>query len=179
MLELGLIKSTKQKQNILILCEEGTSIPVSLIDQQVLTYTFDIAREKITYHFVKALREWSGRAFDIESIFCDNRGKHTTFADAYRLFDKGEYSACIVSAYSELECLISSHHTKDHDFANQIFKFGKYLRSYVENNNHDAYELIELRNKIVHQRYVATETEARNFLRLVETVNADDFKTQG
>ena len=179
MLELGLIKSTKQKQNILILCEEGTSIPVSLIDQQVLTYTFDIAREKITYHFVKALREWICRAFDIESIFCGNRGKHTTFADAYRLFDKGEYSACIVSAYSELEYLLSSYHTKDHDFANQIFKFGKYLRSYVENDNHDAYELIELRNKIVHQRYVATEMEARDFLRLVETVNADDFKTQG
>lgn len=179
MLELGLIKSTKQKQNILILCEEGTSIPVSLTDQQVLTYIFDIVREKITYHFVKALREWSCRAFDIESISCDNRGKHTTFADAYRLLEKGEYSACIVSAYSELEYLISSHHTKDHDFADQIFKFGKYLRSCVESNNRDAYELIELRNKIVHQRYVSTEMEARDFLRLVEMINADNSKTQG
>lgn len=96
-------KRRKQKQNILILCEEGTSIPVSLIDQQVLTDTFDIAREKITYHFVKALKEWSCRAFDIESIFCDNKGKHTTFADAYRLLDKGEYSACIV--YIEIDTM--------------------------------------------------------------------------
>ncbi len=183
MLELGLIKSTKQKQNILILCEEGTSIPVSLIDQQILTYTFDIAREKIAYHFVKALREWSCRAFDIESAFCENKGKLTVFADAYRLFEKGEYSACIVSAYSELEYQISSRHmnswTKDYGLTNQIFRFGKYLRNYFESSNQDAYELIQLRNKIVHQKYVATEIEARDFLRLVETVNEDDNKTKG
>lgn len=179
MLELGFIKSTKRKQNILILCEEGTNIPVSLIDQQVLTYTFDIAREKITYHFVKALREWSCRVFDIESVFCDNKGKHVAFADAYRLLGKDEYSACIVSAYSELEYLFSLRHTKDYDFANQIYKFGKYLRNHVKSDNLDAFGLIELRNKIVHQGYIATEMEARDFLRLVERVNVDDFNAQG
>lgn len=183
MLEFGLIKSMKQKQNILILCEEGTSIPISLSDQQVLTYTFDIAHEKITYHFVKALREWSCRAFGIKSILGDKREGYTDFADAYRLLDKGEYSACIVSAYSELEYMISSRHinsyTKEYGSANQIFRFGKYLKSHVESNNQDAYELIELRNKIVHQRYVATEMEARDFLHMVEMINADDFKIQG
>ncbi len=86
MLELGLIKSTKQ--NILILCEEDTSIPVSLTDQPILTYTFDIAHEKIRYHFAKSLREWSCRVFDIESAFCNNEGKRIAFADAYRLLKK-------------------------------------------------------------------------------------------
>lgn len=181
MLELGLIKSTKQKQNILIICEEGTNIPISLIDQQVLTYTFDISREKITYHFVKALREWCCRVFGIESVFCENKGKHTVFVDAYRLFEKGEYSACIISAYSELEYQFFSRHrnylTKDNGPANQIFRFSKYLRNYFESSNQDAYELIQLRNKIVHQQYVATEIEARNFLHLVEKVNEEDCKT--
>lgn len=181
-LELGLIKSTKQKRNILILCEEGASIPVWLMDQPILTYTFDIAREKITYQFVKELKEWSCRVFDIESVVCDNKGKHTVFEDAYRLFEKGEYSACIVSAYSELEYKISSRYTSqtgDSNSPHQIFRFGQYLRKFFESNNQDAYKLIELRNQIVHQRYVATETEARDFLHLVETVNEDDCKTQG
>lgn len=181
MLELGLIKSTKQKQNILILCEEGTSIPVSLIEQPILTYTFDIAREKINYHFVKELTEWSCRVFDVESAVCDNIGKHTVFADAYRLLEKGEYSACIVSAYSELEYQISSRHTdtwsEHYDSPQHVFRFGQYLRKVFESNNKDAHELIELRNKIVHQRYVATETEAHNFLHLVEMINEDDRKT--
>ena len=79
--------------------------------------------------------------------------------------------------------MISSRHinsyTKEYGSANQIFRFGKYLKSHVESNNQDAYELIELRNKIVHQRYVATEMEARDFLHMVEMINADDFKIQG
>lgn len=175
MLELELIKSTKQKQNILMLCEEGISIPFSLNDQQVLTYTFDIAHEKIAHHFEKVLREWSCQVFDIKCDFCNNRGIHTAFADAYRLLDKGEYSACIVSAYSELEYQITSRHmesqTKDYGPA----KIVKYLKSFVENSNSDAYKLIELRNKIVHQKYVATETEARSFIRLAETIDKDGY----
>ncbi len=182
MLELGLIKSSKQKQNILILCEEGTSIPISLIDQQILTYTFDIGHEKTTYQFIKALEKWICRVFDIESASCDNKGKHTIFSDAKRLFEKGEYSACIVSAYSELEYQISSHDTdsrkKDFGYPYQNFSFGQYLRSRFKSNNQDAHELISVRNKIVHQRYVATETEARDFLRLVEMVYEDERKTQ-
>ena len=181
-LELGLIKSTKQKKNILILCEEGTSIPVSLIDHPILTYTFDIANEKTTYHFAEALREWSCRVFDSESDIYDNKEKHTAFVDAYRLFEKSEYSACIISAYSELEYQISLRHTdpwtKDYGPAHQIFRLSQYLKSHIENNGQDAYGLIELRNKIVHQRYVATETEARDFLHFVETVNEYDYREQ-
>ena len=129
------------------------------------------------------MREWSCRVFNVESAVCDNKRKHTVFAEAYRLFEKGEYSACIVSAYSELEYQISSHYTdsgtKDYAPTHQIFRFDQYLRNRFESNNQDAHEFIELRNKIVHQGYVATKTEARDFLNLVETVNEDDCKTQG
>lgn len=182
MLQFGLIKSTKQKKNILILCEEGTSIPVSLIDQPILTYTFDIAREKINYHFVKELTEWSCRVFDVEFAVCDNKRKHTVFADAHRLFEKGEYSACIVSAFSELEYQIPPNYIdsgcEDYDSPPHIFRYVRYLRKAHEGNIKDAHKLIELRNKIVHQGYVATETEARDFLRFVEAVYEYDCKTQ-
>ena len=101
---------------------------------------------------------------------------------AYRLYEKGEYSACIISAYSELEYLIFSRHTdswtRDYCLTNQAFRLSQYLKSHLESNNQDAYALFALRNKIVHQRYVATEAEAHDFLHLVETVNEDDCKKQ-
>lgn len=183
MLDLGLIKSTKKKENILILREEGTSIPVSLIDQPTLVYTFDIARQNINLHFVKELKEWSCHVFDVESDVCDNKGKHPVFAEAHGLLQKGEYSACIVSAFSELEYQIPLHYIdswgEDNDSSSHIFRYVRYLRMAHESNIKDAYRLIELRNKIVHQRYTATETEARDFLHFVEAVYEYDHKTQG
>lgn len=65
MLELGLIKSTKPKQNVLILCEKNTVLPVSLSDQRILTYTFDITNESDTYRFLKELKEWCCSVFNI------------------------------------------------------------------------------------------------------------------
>lgn len=115
--------------------------------------------------------------------FCDNKRKNTIFSDAYRLFDKGEYSACIVSAYSELEFQISSRYIefgkKDYGPANENFRFEKYLRSHVESNNYNAYEIMKLRNRIVHQGYKATEMEAHDFLHLVEMVYEEDSRIQG
>lgn len=182
MLEFGLIKSAKQKQNILVLCEEGRSIPVSFSDQPILTYTFDAAREKITYHFVKALREWSCRVFDVKFVPCNSKVKHAVFSDAYRLFEKGEYSACIVSAYSELEYQISLLCTyfkgSDYEPVSQIFRLGQYLGKYYENIHQDAGRIVTLRNKIVHQRYVASEAEAREFLQLSEAINEEIRKNQ-
>lgn len=50
---------------------------------------------------------------------------------------------------------------------------GPYLNSCLENNRQDASRLMELQNKIVHQRYVATEVEAREFLHLSEAINEE------
>lgn len=183
MLEFGLIKSTKQKQNTLILYEEGTNIPVSLTDQPILKYTFDVTRKKINNNFVKKLTEWSCRVFGVESAVCDNKREHAVFADAHRLFEKGEYSACIVSAYSELEYQISSRHVGIGivyaDFADKIFEFCPNLMEDFKSNNIDVRKLINLRNKIMHQGYLATETEACDFLHFVEKVNEDDRKMCG
>lgn len=182
MLELGLIKSIKPKQNILILYEEGTVLPVSLSDLPILTYTFDITQEHNTYHFEKTLTKWSCDVFDIESNPQDNKKKRTIFSDAYRLFEKEEYSACIVSAYSELEYQISLHHsdswTRNHGFTHQLFNLSQYLNNCNKNSHPNAYELIGLRNRIVHQRYVASKKEAHDFLNFAEDVYKNGCKTQ-
>lgn len=171
MFELGLIKSTKPKQNILVLYEEGPVIPVSLIDLPTLNYTFDINNDNKTYHFTEALKEWICSVFDIESDTYNN--KNSVFSDAYRLFNKEEYSACIVSAYSELEYQISLKYDlqpKIYGISHQILNFRQYLNNQCKNINQNNDALITLRNKIVHQKYVATENDARNFLSFVETV---------
>lgn len=166
MLELGLIKSTKPKQNVLVLCEKNKVLPVSLSDQQVLTYTFDITNEKDTYHFTKELKEWCCRVLGID----ENNKKHVVFDDAYRLFEKGEYSACIVSAYSELEYQIFSNHTdsytKDNGTIYEIFRITQYLMGNYNDNYYK--EIIKLYNNIVHQKYVATSKEADDFLHFVK-----------
>ena len=182
MLELGLIKSTKPKQNILVLCEEGTILPISLSDQPILTYTFDITHEKNTNHFAESLNKWCCNVFDIVSDTYSDKKNHAVFADAYRLFNKEEYSACIVSAYSELEYQVSLHYTepwaKNHGITHQGFSLNQYFKNCYENNNQNAYELIVLRNKIVHQGYVATKKEAQDFLHFVETVYEEDCRIQ-
>lgn len=88
MIELGLIKSTTPKNNVLILCEKNTVLPVSLNNQRVLTYTFDITNEKDNYYFSKELKEWCRNVFNIISTSYDNNNNHTAFADAYELLKK-------------------------------------------------------------------------------------------
>ncbi len=167
MLELGLIKSTTPQKNVLILCEKNKVLPVSLINQQVLTYTFDITNEKDNYFFSKELKEWCCSAFNIVSTSYDNNNKHIAFADAYELLKKEDYSACIVSAYSELENHIFSYHTdyetNDKGAICEIFRINQYLS---DNYDSDYYkEIMTLRNNIVHQGYMATLKEAEDFLR--------------
>lgn len=182
MLELQMIKSTKEWENILILCEEGTIVPIPLNGLKIITYTFDVSCENTTYNFVNAFEEWSHKTFATEQANHDNKDNIANFADAHRLFEKGEYSACIVSAYSELECQISLRHIDssltDYDHTNQIFKFSQYLKKHLKGNNKETYRFIELRNKIVHQRYVASKTEANKFLIWVEAINEEDRNTK-
>lgn len=166
MLELGLIKSTKQEKNMLIICEEGTVVPFAAIGHLVLTYTFDVTGEKVVHHFTNALREWAIQAFDIDLDEYKNNNKRKVLSDAYRLFEKVEYSACIVSAYSELEYQISlcqkNVTERNYNIAHQLLQLGVRLK----------YDI-----KIVHQSYVATEKEALDFIHFAELIITNGFKT--
>lgn len=165
-LELGLIKSHKQGNNALIICEKGTIVPFPVCDHLVLTYSFDVINETIVPHFTKALREWIFQTFDIVPIDYENNHRYKSFSDAYRLFEKGEYSACIVSAYSELENYIFSRHgdfeTNDKRIVCEILRINQCL---LNNHSSDNYKkIITLRNNIVHQHYKATLVETNDSL---------------
>lgn len=172
MFELGQIKSLKKANSVLMICEKGKFSSISdLNGQLVLQYTFDDQDEKVEYHFKKALSEWICQVFGKESEMYNN-SKNGAFSDAYRLLDKGEYSACIVSAYSELEYQLSLHYIEPSPKKNSFshFRLTEYLKSGVYNQIPFAKELVLLRNKVVHQRYVATEKEALEFMNIAEKI---------
>lgn len=181
MLELGFIKSAKQEKNVLIICEEGTVVPFVAIGHLVLTYSFDVTDEIVVHHFTKALRECAIQTFDIDSVEYDNNHKRKIFSNAYRLFEKGEYSACIVSAYSELEYQISLCNENVMKRSYSVAHYLMHLVLHLKQNPYDdkyAEYLIAIRNKIVHQKYTATEKEARDFLYLAQLINENGFNTQ-
>lgn len=172
MLELGLLKSVKSEKNILMICEKDKSLPTSdLNGQLVLYYTFDVPDKKVEYHFKKVLSEWICEVYGTEREMHSN-SEQSIFADARRLFEKGEYSACIVSAYSELEYQLSLHYSerypKKDGFSN--FRINDYLKSDIYSDIPFSKEYVSLRNKIVHQRYVATEKEALEFMDFVKEI---------
>ena len=94
------------------------------------------------------------------------------FSDAHKLFQKGEYSACIVSAYSELEYQLSLHYIEPYPKKDGFshFRLNDYLKSDIYSDIPFSKEFISLRNKIVHQRYVATEKEALEFMDFVKKI---------
>lgn len=173
MLELGQIKSTKSEKNILLICEKDKYSPISdLNGQLILQYTFDIPNEKIEYHFRKALSEWICKVFDKKMDMYCNNNEYSIFADAKRLFDKGEYSACIVSAYSELEYQLSLHYIEPYpkEFGGSHFILSQHLKRNLYDDFPYAKDLVALRNKIVHHKYVATEKEALEFMDFVKMI---------
>lgn len=178
MLELGQIKSVKSEQNILLICEKDNFSQISdLSGQLILQYTFEIPNEEIEHHFKKLLSEWICKVFD-KKIDMYSNNKSSIFDDAKRLFDKGEYSACIVSAYSELEYQLSLQYIESYskEFGGSHFMLSQHLKGNLYDDSPYAKELVALRNKIVHQRYVATEKEALEFMDFAKTIYNNAYK---
>lgn len=180
MLELGLIKSVKQEKNTLIICEKGSIVPFSVHDHLVLTYTFDVTNEMVVHHFTKSLREWIFQAFDIDPVDYESNHKYKRFSDAYRLFEKGEYSASIVSAYSELEYQFFLRYKnsteRSYNVTHEIVRLGTSLKHNLYNDK-SIKNFISIRNKIVHQRYTATEKEACDFIHFAELISENCIQT--
>lgn len=178
MFELGFVKYASPDKNVLLIKEKGTALSISLIGVDVLEYTFDINyKEENTNSFEKALAEWISTTFEIQSL---NNINNTAFADAYRLFEKGEYSACVVSAYLEFKYLYYKQRPEcleeDHSLMLHILRIGSFQKECEP--YHNLADIVVLRNKVVHLGYVATQEEARAFLRLINAVYMYDIKNQ-
>jgi len=169
MFELGLIQSTKQAAYIPI-SELGTKIPASIADRHILTYTFDVQDREHIENFARQLKKACA------AVFNDHTNKNSPFVEAKRLFDKNEYSACIISAISDLEFLFQKRRGENAKPASllntfkELYEEGKYSQStFTELLTHWS-----LRNKIVHNRYKASKGEARAILDFVNTLDSMD-----
>lgn len=164
MYELG-ITFNEKPNNIIIICEEGTTIPLYLVDHLILKYSFDdFNKQDIISSFQTQLKEQCKKILDNNDISTQ------LFNDAIRLFEKKEYSACIISAFSELElkikekydCLTSRNSLPI--IMKDLVSKGIYDKnSYNELNNYWS-----IRNSIVHKGYIATRKDAKLSLEFIK-----------
>lgn len=181
--EFRLARTLKPKENILLLGEKTEKILLLENEYQLLTYRAKDLGKKEVGTFADEIKKWLHRIFSVETSTPENKESDTSFAKAYRLFEKKDYSACIISAYSELEYLISSRHTGDEGnrliVLYKLLELISYMEEYPPNNIQDIYELIKVRDKILNQKYLATEKDAKDTLALAEAVNRKDLEGFG
>ena len=105
MYEFGLIQAEKEPNAIIVIAEKGSSIPFSFMENSILTYILDWGNHLESENsFQKELQTLC------YGIISDHKKLHEPFEDANRLFRKGEFSPCIISAFSELEILFQERH---------------------------------------------------------------------
>lgn len=174
MYELGIIQSEKEQNSIITIAEKGSTIPFSIANYRILFYTFDwINEQEESYVFQINFKELCSNAITNNDI------SNNPFQEAYRLFRKNEFSACIISACSELEILFQKHH----DGTITRTSLPVMLKNLVAKgifSNSTYKEIMEhwtLRNKIIHSGYKASKEEANKILEFVIAFNQMDIAT--
>lgn len=121
--------------------------------------------------FTENVRSWIlNRTVSGDDYQIDNNSL-SSFENAQGLFKKKEYSACIVSAFSELEYLMRNR--RELETKNSIpFRFSTELIRLMDSPLTKEY--INLRNRIVHQGHRATKKDAQNVLDFVRKANNYD-----
>ena len=100
-----------------------------------------------------------------------NNSEDNIFINARRLMQKGEYSASIISAFSELEYRLAlKNSVMNTSKGKNTFLIFRYLREQYE-TMYDINELISVRNKIVHENYAANAKEAAKYFNMIEEIN--------
>ncbi len=172
MYELGIIQSEKEQTSIITIAEKGSTIPFSIANYRILFYTFDwINEQEQSYVFQKNFKELCSNAITNNDI------SNNPFQEAYRLFRKNEFSACIISACSELEILFQKHY----DGTITRTSLPVMLKNLVAKgifSNSTYKEIMEhwtLRNKIIHSGYKASKEEANKILEFVAALNQMDI----
>ena len=174
MYEFGLIQAEKEQNAIIVIAEKGSSIPFSFMENHILTYTFDWGNNSESDNSFQ--KELQALCFDIIS---NHKNLHEPFEDANRLFRKGEFSPCIISAFSELEILFQERH----NIKSSRNSFPVMIKEQVEIGacSHSTYREVQkqwlLRNKIIHGGYKASREDAKNALDFAFSFNQADIAT--
>lgn len=174
MYEFGLIQAEKEPNAIIVIAEKGSPIPFSFMENRILTYILDWGNHSESENsFQKELQTLC------YGIISDHKKLHEPFEDANRLFRKGEFSPCIISAFSELEILFQERH----NIKSSRISFPVMIKEQVDVGacSHSAYREVQkqwaLRNKIIHGGYKASREDARNALDFALSFNQTDIKT--
>ena len=171
MLEMGLINAEKGLNNTLIICEKGTLLPISVDKDSVLMYSFSDSYENEN-SFRKGIEKWCEKVFHLSNKEYASTNSNVLFDDAHRLIEKGEFSASIISACSELEYW----YYLNHETGSRIIPFNQIFVEYYDGERKQAVKDIELRNRIVHRHYRANKKEATDFLKSVERIHRNFSK---
>lgn len=175
MFELRMILSNPQlSRDCIIICEHKSFIPYDVRNRQVLRYSLDKDySDSINSAFIKDLQKWCIRTYKIPTPKdMAETGMNSVFKDAHRLFEKAEYSACILAAYSSLE-----EYAKE-TLLPRTAVFSSYLRKDAFSNHEyerlispeEIYRFVALRNQIAHGQHKATNDEAMKFMELAKKV---------
>lgn len=170
MYELGVIQSEKN-HSVILIAENGSDIPFTYTSNEIVTYKTDWAdNQDYENEFSKKFKNLYYRLF--------KDGLNTKpFSDANRLFRKNEFSACIISAFSELEFLFQ----KRHNITSQQNSLPVMLYQYVGTGaySNSTYREVQqwwsLRNKIIYNDYKASNDEAKKAIEFATCFNQIDI----
>ena len=169
----------KTMSSTLLICDVATEIHSNLNGQLVLKYSLNDADLNINQAFSQALAKWCAEAFAPISTEDYPSTDGIYFRDAINLFNKSSFSSCIISAFSELEFLISKRHEngvgRPNAVTNYIINLCMQLSDNEAENTKIAKDLISMRNQITHQGYSASYSEAKKYLELIITLNNNDI----
>ena len=160
-----MLKAEKPTENILLICEEGTILPTSLTGNNYITYSFNDSYDK-EKTFGNGIEKWCQSVYYFQKPTQKDDNSDAFLNDAYRILKKGEYSASIISACSELELYYNIHYQKEPI----PYSIKNIFSQYFNNDTEQALHYAAVRNKIIHQNYKATEEEATEFLNAVKKI---------
>lgn len=169
--DLAFLQSENKYQNTLVIADTNSPTPSFAADHKIVFYSLDPTDDYMLESFTENVRSWIlNRTVSSDDYQIDNNSL-SSFENAQGLFKKKEYSACIVSAFSELEYLMRNR--RELETKNSIpFRFSTELIRLMDSPLTKEY--INLRNRIVHQGHRATKKDAQNVLDFVRKANNYD-----
>lgn len=169
--DLAFLQSENKYQDTLVIADTNSPTPSFAADHKIVLYSLDPTDDYMLESFTENVRSWIlNRTVSGDDYQIDNNSL-SSFENAQGLFKKKEYSACIVSAFSELEYLMRNR--RELETKNSIpFRFSTELIRLMDTPLTKEY--INLRNKIVHQGHRATKKEAQNVIDFVHKANNYD-----
>lgn len=173
MFELGMIKAEKKRSSIILISENSSRNQDITNEDDVIKYSFDWLSEddKISVFRDKIKLKCNHIIGTIDHL-------HRPFEEAERLLKSEDFSACIISIFSELEMLFKNRHDEILKSNSMLATIKEYSEKgyYDESTYSDAIKYYIIRNKIIHSGYVANAKEARQVLKFAQSFNQKDAK---